>query len=93
MAQEDWAMVNGKWLLAVEVAAPGTLPTLRAHGCVHAEVQGVSYNGLPLLLLSSPTMAPHLSCGSRTFPWFPLLWFSTPQPLVYHYPHLLCTVP
>ena len=51
----------------------------------HAWMQGVSYGGLPLLL-SSPTLAPCLSCGSGTFPRFPLPWLSTPQPLLYSYP-------
>ena len=43
--------------------------------------------------LPSPTMVPYLSCGSGPSPRFPLPWLSTPQPLVYHLPHLWCTAP
>lgn len=38
--------------------------------------------------LPSSTMVPCLLCGSRPSPGFPLLWLSTPQPLVYCSLHL-----
>ena len=37
-------------------------------------------------LFPFPTVVPCLSCGSRCFLGFPLLWLSTPQPLAYHSP-------
>ena len=43
--------------------------------------------------LPSPTMVPYLSYGSGPSPRFPLLLLSTPQPLVYYFPHPQHTTP
>ena len=67
--------------------APEPPCPLRACRQAHVLVQGVSYDGLPLLLLPSPTMAPCLSCGLDLLPGsfccgVPLLsqWCTTPSP-------------
>ena len=92
-----WLPVEGRlcwrslvlcWLASnffLQVACTSAASSASPRAGTRAGEQGVSNGGPLLLLSSSPTMVPCLSCGS-TPPGVPLPLLSTPQPLGYHSP-------
>ena len=61
---------------------------------MQAGAQGVFYgSGLPLLLSPPQQWCLISPVGVDLLPCSLCLWLSTPQPLVYHFPHPWCTAP